>query len=203
MLTALSLSTVAGCDNGRGEALGRTRYDNCAPCHAADGSGNQSVGAPAIAGLPVWYVDAQLKKFREGGRGLHPDDIEGLKMRPMARTLLSDEEVQAVAAHVAKLPPLRPKTTLTGGDATRGKALYATCAACHGERASGAQDKGAPDLHRTGDWYLLAQLKKFKSGARGAAPGDATGAQMRPMAMTLAHEQAMKDVIAYIKTLEP
>jgi hypothetical protein len=30
---------------------------------------------------------------------------------------------------------------------------------------------------------------------------DTTGAQMRPMAMTLANDQAVADVVAYIKTL--
>jgi hypothetical protein len=47
----------------------------------------------------------------------------------------------------------------------------------------------------------LTQLKNFKSGVRGTNPQDITGAQMRPMSMILADEQAMKDVIAYIQTL--
>lgn len=203
LLTALPLLGLAACDVGHGESLGKMRYANCAPCHGEDGRGNQAVGAPAIAGLPLWYVEAQLRKFRDGSRGAHPDDIDGLKMRPMARTLLSDEEVKVVAERVAKLPPLSPAATIKDGDPSRGKAMFATCVACHGEKAVGMQDKGAPDLHRTGDWYLLAQLKKFKSGVRGSAPTDATGQQMRPMAMTLPNEQAMKDVIAYIRTLQP
>ena len=48
---------------------------------------------------------------------------------------------------------------------------------------------------------MLAQLKKFKEGIRGAHPKDITGMQMRPMAMILPDEQAMKDVIAYIQTI--
>lgn len=203
LLSALPLLGVAACDVGHGESLAKTRYANCAPCHGNDGSGNRAVGAPAIAGLPVWYVEAQLRKFRDGSRGAHPDDIDGLKMRPMARTLLNDEEVKVVAERVGKMSPLRPPATITDGDANRGKGLFATCVACHGERATGSQEKGAPDLHRTGDWYLLAQLKKFKGGVRGAAATDITGQQMRPMAATLPNEQAMKDVIAYIRTLEP
>ena len=47
----------------------------------------------------------------------------------------------------------------------------------------------------------MSQIKKFKSGVRGAHPKDVTGAQMRPMAMTLADEQAMKNVVAHIATL--
>lgn len=203
LLTTLPLLGVAACDVGHGESLAKARYANCAPCHGNDGSGNRTVGAPAIAGLPVWYVEAQLRKFRDGSRGAHPDDIDGLKMRPMARTLLSDEEVKVVAERVSKMSVVRPAVTITDGDAGRGKAMFGTCVACHGEKASGMQDKGAPDLHRTGDWYLLAQLKKFKGGVRGSAATDLTGQQMRPMAATLPNEQAMKDVIAYIRTLEP
>jgi cytochrome c553 len=37
---------------------------------------------------------------------------------------------------------------------------------------------------------------------RGTNPADTSGALMRPMAQTLADEQAMKDVIAYIMTLK-
>ena len=44
-------------------------------------------------------------------------------------------------------------------------------------------------------------LKKFKEGVRGTNPQDIGGMQMRPMSMTLVDEQAMKDVIAYIRTL--
>lgn len=198
---ALPLLHLAGCSPGQGEELGRVRYENCAPCHGADGSGNSAIGAPAIAGMPAWYVEAQLHKFRNGGRGAHPDDVEGLKMRPMARTLLGEEDLTRVSAHVAKMAPARPAATLTG-DAARGKILFAPCVACHGERGIEQRDKATPSLQRTGDFYLLAQLKKFKAGVRGTGPGDTTGAQMQPMAATLPNEQAMRDVIAYIKTLE-
>ena len=59
----------------------------------------------------------------------------------------------------------------------------------------------APKLTGQADWYLLAQLHKFKSGARGAHKDDATGAQMRAMASTLVDDQAMLDVVAYVRTL--
>ena len=82
---------------------------------------------------------------------------------------------------------MRPKST-----------LYANCT-CHGPDA-GHRAPGAP--LSTAGWYLIAQLKKFKSGERGANPGDLEGAQMRPMAATLSDEQAIKDVVAHIMTLK-
>lgn len=199
LVAPLLLAAFAGCDPGKGEARGLARYNNCVPCHGEDGAGNRELGAPPIAGLPAWYVESQLRKFRDGTRGT-PMDEPGLRMRSMARTL-GEEDIQAVAGvveHMKKVPaaPAYP------GDAAHGKTLFLTCVACHGEQADGKKDQNAPALKQMSGWYLLGQLKKFKDGVRGAAPGDATGAQMRAAAATLSDEAAMKDVIAYISTLE-
>jgi cytochrome c553 len=204
----LALLSGTGCQaqadtRATGAVDGRVVYDNyCFPCHGPDAHGNQSVGAPAIAGLPEWYVETQLQKFRGGVRGAHVDDVGGMKMRPMAVSLASDTQVENVSAYVASLPPQKQPDTLQGGDPSRGAAAYVTCMACHGADASGNKALGAPPLQSADDWYMLQQLHNFKSGVRGANPKDATGATMRPMAMTLADEQAMKDIIAHIRSLQ-
>ena len=100
------------------------------------------------------------------------------------------------------MKPLITKPTLEGGDVETGKTLYAACTACHQADGQGNEALGAPDLRYSGDWYLLKQLKKFKKGYRGTHSKDIKGATMRPMAVALADEQAMKDVIAYIMTLK-
>jgi cytochrome c553 len=183
-------------DSGRGAAL----FDLCATCHAADGSGNRLYGAPAIAGMGEWYITAQLEKFRNGLRGAHPDDVNGLRMRPMSRTLASDADVAAVAAFVASLPATRPTPVLSGGDPIKGKALYITCGACHGVNGEGLQPLNGPSLNRTNDWYLIDQLRKYKAGIRGGSTANVPGILMRPMALAL-DDQAMKDVLAHIATL--
>ncbi len=188
----------AGADeNERGEDL----YRLCAACHADDASGNQEVGAPAIAGMSQWYVEAQLEKFRSGMRGMHFDDIAGMRMRPMSLTLMREGDVAAVSAYVAGLPPVVPPPALTGGNAAKGETLYTPCIACHAADGSGNQALFGSPLANASDWYLLRQLENFRNGVRGAKPGDQSGAMMRPMAMTLADEQAMKDIIAHIMTL--
>lgn len=199
LLSSVALSACAP-RQPSGEARAEALYATCASCHGARGEGRPEYEAPAIAGLDEWYVRAQLEKFRSGARGAHADDVQGLRMRPMARQLDGHEDVEILAAYVASLPPANPPSTL-GGNAEAGRAAYATCAECHGEDARGNAERGAPPLHRASDWYLLAQLKKFKDGVRGTNPADETGAQMRPMALGLADEQAMRDVIAYIATL--
>ena len=62
-----------------------------------------------------------------------------------------------------------PAPTLSGGDAARGKARYATCAGCHGAQAQGVQPLGSA-LSRLNDWYLLSSLEKYKAGIRPADP---------------------------------
>lgn len=195
---------AAGCtrpDGATPTLPGNQLFAACISCHGQKGEGNHTVAAPAIAGLPAWYVEAQLMKFRTGARGAHPDDLEGLRMRPMSRQMMNEAEVKSVAAHVASLGPSKPAATLQGGDATAGQALFGTCSACHGANGLGNEAMKAPPIAGQSDWYLLAQLKKFKAGIRGANPLDVSGGTMRPMALTLADDQAMKNVVAHISTL--
>ena len=190
-----------GCQSAPAAGPERGEYlfaNYCAPCHQAGGVGKAEIAAPAIAALPQWYVERQLFNYRQDLRGYHFDDIEGLRMKPMSRALMSDNDVKIVAEYVANLAAVRPEPTLDG-DAEKGKALYGTCAACHKPEGTGEIAMNAPPLVNTHDWYLVTQLKKFKSGVRGAR--DAQGKSMMPMAAGLADEQAMKDVVAYIQTL--
>ena len=122
-------------------------------------------------------------------------------MYPMAQWLRSDDDLSAVAAFVASLPKAKDATSV-GGDATRGATLFANCAACHGVDAKGNQALGAPPLRGTSEWYLLTQLRNFKAGIRGGNPKNANAVMMRGMSAMLADEQAIRDVIAHIMTLD-
>jgi cytochrome c553 len=184
-------------------AHGKVLFSLCAQCHGKDGAGSAETLAPAIGGLPAWYVSGQLHKFRNGGRGTHFDDISGMRMRPMSLWLRTDEDVADVTAYVASLAKPTPARTLTAGNAEAGKQKYLVCTSCHGANGEGNQALNAPPLAGASDWYQLTALQKFKAGVRGTNPKDTTGMLMRPMSMTLADEQAMMDVIAYIATLSP
>jgi cytochrome c553 len=102
---------------------------------------------------------------------------------------------------VARLPVQRPDATLEGGDPAKGATSYQVCVACHGPDGKGQQALGSPPLPQQSDWYLLSSLHKFKTGVRGNDPRNANAQIMRGMAATLPDEQAMKDVIAYIRSL--
>ena len=178
-------------------------FQLCQQCHGANGAGNMKYNAPSIAGLPQWYVEATLHKFKSGARGTHFDDITGMQMRPMAMSLATDDEIKTVAEYVSKLsaPKSAPSDTVKG-DPAKGQTAYAVCMACHGADGAGNEALKAPPLKHADDWYLVRSLQKFRAGIRGTNPADVTGATMRPMASTLADEQAVKDVVAYIGTLE-
>jgi cytochrome c oxidase subunit II len=207
IVALLSLSVASsGCTTlpDDGIARGEVLYQNCSQCHGEAGEGSSLVPAPQIAGLPAWYVSAQLKHFQIGIRGAHPDDVSGLKMRPMSRTLKNDKDVDLVAEYVASLPHTDKPPTLEGqakGDPAKGQAAYATCSACHGADGKGNEALKAPPIAQLEDWYIVAQLSNFKGGRRGYAKDDAQGAQMAGMAAAIADEAAMADLAAYIQTL--
>lgn len=180
-------------------AKGKALYATCMACHGAKGEGLKEQNSPQIAGLEDWYLERQLDNFKKGIRGGDPKDVLGMQMRPMAMALATPKAMADMVAYLSQLKQKRPKKTFKGNK-TKGRALYATCSGCHGAKAEGMKSMNAPRLTGLQDWYLLNQLKLFKSGVRGRHPKDVYGLQMAPAAMTLANEKAMKDVIAYIYT---
>lgn len=194
---------VVAMDSSGSPVSSRTlqQWHLCGTCHGEAGQGKKELRAPAIAGLPEWYIGEQLKKFRSGARGGHPQDIPGMRMMPMSRTLKEDD-VAPMVRFVASLP----KATLTHtivGDAGKGEQSFAICATCHGAHGEGVQAVGGPPLVNQNDWYLKAQIQNFKAKIRGGDPeADPTGYTMSPMAATLIDDAAIDNVIDYILALQ-
>ena len=182
-----------------GVARGKDVYKTCLPCHGANGGGNQVLGAPAIAGLPAWFVQTQLENFQAGRRGYAPFDTSGIRMKSMSWAIDLPGDVQSVAAYIAAMAPTRP-TPVLSGDAAAGQAAFQVCSACHGADAAGNETIHAPPLAGRSDWYLVAQLQKFRAGWRGTDTTDMWGQTMRPNAVAL-DDAGMANVLAYIQTL--
>ena len=181
---------------------GQKLYGVCTACHGAQGAGNPAMNSPAIAGQEDWYLSTQLNNFKKGIRGAHKDDKWGKTMRPMSMTLANDQAIADVIAYIQTFPePKKEDLGAWGGDPKKGQQLYATCAACHGAKGKGNPALHSPRLTALPSWYMMTQLNNFKKGIRGAHKDDKWGKTMRPMSMTLANDQAIKDVIAYIKSL--
>jgi cytochrome c oxidase subunit 2 len=141
----------------------------------------------------------QLRNFKNGTRGTDEKDVSGKIMAPMAATLADDAAVDNVVAYIKTLPD-NPAPATVKGNARNGQDAFVTCGACHGDSARGIQAMNAPRLKGMSDWYLVTQLKNFRSGARGAHPNDVFGRQMGFMAAVLTDDQTT-DVISYVDTL--
>ena len=194
---------VCGSDQAASE--GEVIFQNlCASCHGTKGEGKVEMKAPSIASLPAWYVQRQLASFQEDRRGAHPQDVEGQMMRAMAK-VLAPKQTAAVATVVEKLPRVFPQQTIKT-DIARGKELYVErCMECHRYNGEGELVFGAAPLVGLQDWYLAAQLRKFKAGVRGAAKNDESGQKMvKVTGNFVADEEMVRSVAAWlIKLQEP
>ena len=75
----------------------------CGACHGADGRGIEAMNAPRLKGMNDWYLVTQLKNFRDGIRGMHPQDLYGLQMGLMAAMLTNDQAISDVVAYINTL----------------------------------------------------------------------------------------------------
>ena len=174
----------------------------CAACHGAQGEGNRQLNAPKLTGLEDWYLQRQLKYFKQGARGTHErgrvrqnDGADGGDAGRRCR----HRQRQRLYRDACRPYPPRPRSAEMQ---TMVERLYvSTCGACHGADGRGVQSTNAPRLKGMNDWYLVTQLKNFSRGVRGTHPQDMYGPQMALMSATLADDQAVNDLVAYINTL--
>lgn len=219
---AVAQQYPAGSDKG---VPGEEMFKACSFCHGAQGQGGQALDAPPLAGREGWYVERQLNAFQARQRGMHPADVPGLQMSIASGMARNGATIANVAAYIEGLKPGAPMELVGDkpadthrpfiwrsqyaqlvpphpADAGRGVEIYkANCMACHGDRAQGNRELGAPSLVHSATWYLQRQLQYYRDGIRGTNPQDIFGLQMAASAKTLADEQSIADVVAYIDTL--
>lgn len=150
----------------------------CAACHGPNGEGKEELHSPSIAGLPVWYVEEQVKKFRAGTRGFHPEDLPGQQMRAISLTL-TDAQISEAAVTIAALPIRLSEPPPNGFDLETARYSYANdCMECHRYNGKGEIVFHSAQLISLNRSYLRRQLQNFRSGRRGATVGDRYGAKM-------------------------
>lgn len=185
----------------KGDATaGQALFAPCTACHGARAEGNRELNAPKLSGQSDWYLARQLHSFKKGVRGADEKDVYAKQMAPFATMLADDAAINNVVAYIKTLPEVRPPVSVVG-DPSRGKKLYQTCSACHGKSAQGIWATNAPRLSNMSDWYMARQLQNFRAGVRGGHPQDFHGSQMVSMAKTLADDQAIADLLDYVRTL--
>ena len=201
LLMLISLIAVPTAQAAGDVEKGKELYNICTACHGPNAEGKPALNAPANAGQDPWYLTRQMKNFRAGIRGAHPDDTFGAQMRPMAMMLADEQDIADVVAYLASMTMPEPPATVEG-DVEAGKKAYEVCVPCHGEFGEGAQSLDAPRLSNQHDWYIVRQLENFKAGIRGGHQNDIYGAQMRIMAQMLESDDRVRAVSAYIASLE-
>jgi len=202
VLTMIVLATVLSQPASADAKKGKGTYSMlCFTCHGTNAEGNRALNTPALAGLSQWYMVSQLQKFKSGLRGKDPKDVTGAQMAPMATTLANEAAMIDVSDYVRTLNPPKIDKFEIEGDVALGKVTYEkTCQECHGADGLGIQEKLSSTLTGQNDWYLFAQLEKFKAGIRGGSKEDSTGASMKVIADKMT-DADMKNTIAYINTL--
>jgi len=126
-------------------AGGRAAFaDNCAPCHGPGGSGTK--GFPSLAD-DKWLWGGDLKAIHQtithGIRNANPESRQSQMPRFGADGVLTPAQINDVAEYVLSLSG----TSKDQAAADRGKPLFVeNCVACHGEKAEGNQELGAPGL---------------------------------------------------------
>jgi cytochrome c553 len=202
-VTACCLYLVAAGAAAGDASAGETAYGVCASCHGEQAGGQAELGAPRLTHLEPVYLMAQLEKFRSGLRGGEGSSAAARQMAAMAAALPDATAVENVVAYISGLESQASEATVEGDVELGGDYYNQFCGACHGPGAEGNRQLNSPRLAGSDDWYLMAQLEAFRAGQRGTHPDDRTGRQMRAMAKILPHEQAMRDVVAFIRSLVP
>ena len=79
---------------------GQHQFVTCGACHGAAGQGIEATNAPRLKGMSDWYMVTQLKNFRDGVRGAHPQDMHGAQMALMAAMLRDDQAINDLVVYI-------------------------------------------------------------------------------------------------------
>ena len=134
------------------------RKEQCLSCHGDNGV-SVNMETPSLGGQPELFALFQLVAFRGEQRKV--------AVMNQATKGMSDDDLRAAAAFVAKLPP--PPAPTEPSDAARmarGKALAEAnrCGFCHNADFSGHDQ--IPRLARQREDYLLKALRDYKADKR-------------------------------------
>lgn len=136
------------------------RIQQCAACHGEDGNSRME-NIPSLAGQPAFFVLNQLFLMREGVR----------KVEAMADIVkaLTDEDLEALSQHFAKLPAKASDEKSDAAVIKRGAEVAAArrCNSCHGPKLAGVDQ--VPRVAKQRIDYLTVTLKSYRDNPRPGA----------------------------------
>lgn len=134
-------------------------------------------------------------------------------MSAIAKALPNEQAINDVAAYIVTLEANYSPRIETSGNPAKGEEIFLHCSQCHGAKGQGINKvytRNPPSLHPPApklsgqhDWYLTRQIQNFKSRIRGSHLEDKEGTQCRIRGLVnLSRDEDIKNVVAYIKTLQ-
>jgi cytochrome c553 len=136
------------------------RIKLCGSCHGEDGNSRME-NIPSLASQPEFFVMNQLVLMREGVRRIEA-------MMPFVKDL-TDEEINALARHYARLAPKPSGEQIDPKLARRGAELAPRlrCGSCHLPSLAGQQQ--IPRLAKQRIDYMIHALEQFRDNTRSGA----------------------------------
>jgi cytochrome c553 len=88
---------------------GRELYsERCMECHRYNAEGELFFSSPPLVGLQDWYLASQIRKYKEGIRGVHPEDVNGQKMVFSSGFVEGEDVLHSLVAYLVDLQ--KPKS---------------------------------------------------------------------------------------------
>jgi cytochrome c oxidase subunit 2 len=88
---------------GKAHDAQRLYVTTCGTCHGPDGQGLRATNAPGLKGMSDWYLVTQLKNFKQGIRGSHPQDMYGPQMALISEVFPHDQAINDLVAYINTL----------------------------------------------------------------------------------------------------
>ena len=190
-------------NEGKGDASA------CQGCHGEKALGNDSMGAPRLANLGIYYINKQLNDLAADRRV--PSGMGGVM--PGFAKALTEQDRHDVAVYVTTLDYVVEPSDLKalaegGGDpigkpepgkiiVTQGiKGKVPPCQDCHG--FNGRADR-FPMINQQRYVYLVNQLNNWRDGSRANDPEVEKVGIMRGIAKKLSDDN-IRDIAAYLST---
>ena len=174
----------------------------CSTCHGEDAEGNTGLNSPALAGQQADYIVRQVALYQQGIRG--KQDGYAAQMSAISSTFesqgIDEQRLARIASYLSSMPSY--KNSISEGDAALGYKQYqSSCGGCHGDKAQGNKSLNSPRLAGIDPKYLMRQYEYYVEGKRGLDKRNRFGRQMAMMAQTVRDPKKIKDLFAYISTI--